>query len=223
MGAFLYPVLTLFYVTLFFWGLRSFRESSFWGTSWLLFIMVALIYDNLILSIGMWIGAGEMLEVLSLLRYLLNVFLTPTFVFIAWDILRRIQIEWAEYLTTRIVFNLYTFGVTVIGVYTEILWITLEPVHINGVLQYLPNNDSFVHIAIFLAVIPLFVSGVFLWHKNRWPILMCGVVLTMLIGCITFIFQNHLWVVIAECLLIICLVLTEWKLRLEDDYSAGLT
>src|SRR5690606_38320826 len=180
-GAVLHPVLTFFYFVFFCWGLRSFRESSFWGTSWLLFIMVALIYDNLILTIGQWIGIGDLLEVLSLLRYLLKVFLTPTSVFVAWDILRRVQVEWAEYLSTRIILNLYTFCVTVIGVYTEILWITLEPFKQNGVLQYLPHNHH-VSFVIFLTVIPLLVSGIVLWQKNQWPILMMGILLAMGLG-----------------------------------------
>lgn len=219
MGAFLYPILTCFYVVMFFWGLRSFRESSFWGTSWLLFIMVALTYDNLILTIGVFIGVGETLEVLSLLRYLLNVFLTPTFVFIAWDILRRLRIEWSEYLTIRIVFNLYTFGVTVIGVYTEILWITLEPAYRNGVLQYIPSNHDHIPFALFLTIVPLFISGIFLWHKHRWPILIVGILFAIGIGAMAALMQNTLWVAIAECMLIMSLVLTECKLRHEDFQS----
>lgn len=220
MGAVLYPFLTLIYMILFWWGLRSFRESSFWGTSWLLFIMVAFIYDNLILTIGQWIGTGDVLEVLSLLRYLLKVFLTPTFVFIAWDILRRLRIEWAEYLSTRIIFNLYTFSVTVIGVYTEILWITLEPSQQYGILQYLPHNHH-VSSVIFLTVIPLLVSGVVLWQKNQWPILMFGILLAMGLGMIALLVQMTICIAISEFLIIGCLVLTELKLRHEDFNLSG--
>lgn len=220
MGAVLYPFLTLIYMILFWWGLRSFRESSFWGTSWLLFIMVAFIYDNLILTIGQWIGTGDVLEVLSLLRYLLKVFLTPTFVFIAWDILRRLRIEWAEYLSTRIIFNLYTFSVTVIGVYTEILWITLEPSQQYGILQYLPHNHH-VSSVIFLTVIPLLVSGVVLWQKNQWPILMFGILLAVGLGMIALLVQMTICIAISEFLIIGCLVLTELKLRHEDFNLSG--
>lgn len=220
MGAVLYPLFTLFYVILFWWGLRSFRESSFWGTSWLLFIIVAFIYDNLILSIGQWIGKGDTLEVLSLLRYLLKVFLTPTFVFIAWDILRRLQIEWAEYLSTRLLFNVYTFGVTIFGVYTEILWITLEPSHQFGVLQYIPHNHQ-VSFMIFLTVLPLLIAGLFLWRKNHWPILWLGTFCAFVLGVVALIVQVSIIAAIAEFLIIISLVLTELKLRNEDFYLSN--
>lgn len=220
MGAVLYPLFTCFYLLLFCWGLRSFRESSFWGTSWLLFIMVAFIYDDLILTMGQWIGKGDILEVLSLLRYLLKVFLTPTFAFIAWDILRRLQIEWAEYLSTRLLFNLYTFGVTIFGVYTEILWITLEPSQQFGVLQYVPHNHH-VSYVIFFTVIPLLVAGFFLWWKNQWPILMLGIISALILGVIALFLQNSMLVAIAELLIIISLVLTELKLRNEDFYLSN--
>ena len=143
--------------------------------------MVAFIYDNLILTIGQWIGTGDTLEVFSLLRYLLKVFLTPTFVFIAWDILRRLQVEWSEYLSTRIIFNVYTLAVTVIGVYTEILWNTLEPYRQYGILQYIPH-DHHVSMVIFLTVIPLFIAGILLWQKNHWPILLIGMVCAFGLG-----------------------------------------
>ncbi len=220
MGAVLHPVLTLFYFVFFWWGLRSFRESSFWGTSWLLFIKVAFIYDNLILTIGQWIGTGDTLEVLSLLRYLLKVFLTPTFVFIAWDILRRLQVEWSEYLSTRIIFNVYTFAVTVIGVYTEILWNTLEPYRQYGILQYLPH-DHHVSMVIFLTVIPLFIAGFVLWQKNRWPILLIGMVCAFGLGTVALLIQSAIIVSIAEFLIISCLILTEIKLRNEDFYLSN--
>lgn len=222
MGAILYPILTGVYIGLFFWGLRSFRESSFWGTSWLLFIMVALCYDNLILAIGHWIGAGETLEVLSLLRYLLKVFLTPTFVFIAWDILRRLHIEWAEYLSTQILFNVYTFLVTVFGVYTEILWITLEPVSLHGILLYLPNHHH-IPVAIFLSIVPLVLSGYYLWKQLRWPILGFGVLIAIGIGGIALLCQSVIFASIAELLLIVSLVITEWKQRHEDFHRTGLS
>ena len=62
MDSFLYPVLTIGYLALFIWSFRSFRESFFWGTSWVLFIILALVYDNLILSLGIWLGQSELFE-----------------------------------------------------------------------------------------------------------------------------------------------------------------
>ncbi|SEN48472.1 hypothetical protein [Lihuaxuella thermophila] len=217
MDAFLYPVITCLYLILFIWSLRFFHESSFWGSLWVLFIIVGLIYNNLILSVGRWIGVGDVLEVLSMFRYLLHVLLTPTLVFVALDILRRIHVEWSEYLSTRIVYNLYTFSLTVVGVYSEILWINLEPTEINGVLAYIPA-DSNIHFSYstFLTLIPLLISGIVVWKRLRWPILIFGVLMALAGGVLTLASESMSLGSAFELILMWSLVVTEQKLKHED-------
>lgn len=82
----------------------------FWGTSWILFIILAFVYDNLVLSLGIWVGQSELFEMLSIVRYLLHVLLIPTLVYVSLDIMRRIRIEWSEYFVTHVVYHLYTFS-----------------------------------------------------------------------------------------------------------------
>ncbi|SHE94673.1 hypothetical protein SAMN05444392_10578 [Seinonella peptonophila] len=217
MDALLYPVLTIFYLGLFIWSFRTFHDSSFWGTSWLLFIMVGLIYDTTIISLGNCIGPGSLLETFSLLRYFLKVFLMPTVIFIAWDILRRVKVEWSNYLSARIAFNLCTFVVTVIGVFTEILLVTLQPVEAGGVLRYVQQGHPFPY-GILLTFVPLWIAGVYVWREERWPLLLGGVVLCFVLSLFSIAFGS-LWLSsLWEFLLVFTLVLSEWKLR-SDDYA----
>lgn len=213
---YIYPLLTILYLWMFIWSYRTFRNSSYWGTSWLLFIMVALIYDNTIISLGHWIGPGQTLETLSLMRYLLKVFLTPTLVFIAWDILRRIQVEWSGYLSSRILFNVYTFLITILGVFTEILWITIRPIEQAGVVRYIQMNHPIPYFSVFI-VIPLFIAGIYLWRQQRWPILLLGVSASIVLGFTTLLFHNDLFTSTAELIIVYSLVLSEWTLH-HDDY-----
>jgi hypothetical protein len=218
MDAFLYPVITVLYLILLFWSFRSFRESSFWGTSWTLFLIVALIYDNGVISLGGWLGRGELLEMLSLVRYLLHVLLTPTLVFVSLDILRRIHIEWSEYLSTHVIYNLYTFTLTVLGVFTEILWIDLEPVEVGGVVRYVAA-ESHLPYATILAMLPLLISGQMVWRRLRWPVLLVGVALSMVTGAVGF-FTNHMVIgSIGQLVLMWTLVITEQMLGHEDFQS----
>jgi hypothetical protein len=220
MDAFLYPVITFLYIILFIWSLRFFHESSFWGSSWVLFIIVGLIYNNLILSIGRWIGVGDMLEMLSMFRYLLHVLLTPTLVFVALDILRRIHVEWSEYLSTRIIYNLYTFSLTVVGVFTEILWINLEPVEVNGIVAYISaDSKSHLSYSTLLTLIPLLISGIMVWKRLRWPILIFGVLLALAGGVLTLIFDSMSLGSAFELILMWSLVVTEQKLKHEDFHT----
>ncbi len=217
MDAFLYPVITCLYIILFIWSLQFFRESSFWGSLWVLFIIVGLIYNNLVLSIGRWIGAGDLLEMLSMFRNLLHVLLTPTLVFVALDILRRIRVDWSEYLSTRIIYNLYTFSLTVAGVFTEILWINLEPVEINGIIAYVSDSSNTrLSYSSFLTLIPLLISGIMVWKRLRWPILIFGVLLALGGGVLNFIYGSMSLGSAFELILMASLVVTEQKLKHED-------
>lgn len=218
MDAFLYPIITVLYLTLFIWSFRFFRESSFWGTSWVLFIIVAFIYDNFILSVGNWIGVGETLEVLSLFRYLLHVLLIPTLVFVSLDILRRINVDWSEYLSVQIIYNLYTFTLTVIGVFTDILWIHLEPVQQNGVIRYIASESHLPYSSI-LTLIPLLISAIMVWRRLRWPILLMGIFLMVGGGMVAIVANSQVIGAAFELILMWSLVMTEQKLNHEDFHT----
>lgn len=213
---YLYPLFTLIYLSLFIWSYHTFRDSSYWGTSWLLFLIVIFIYENATFSLGSLLQAGPMLETLHLLRYLFKVFLTPTLVFIAWDILRRIQVEWSQYLSARILFNAYTFLITVIGIFTEILWSPLHAVQpVSGPILYEPIEPLFPYTSA-LILIPLFIAGFYVWKKERWPLLLCSVIISLLLGCLSLLIHVNLLTALAKLIFIGGLVLTEWTLRHED-------
>jgi hypothetical protein len=215
MDTFLYPLITVSYLVLFIWSFRFFRESSFWGTSWVLFIILALIYDNAVLSLGIWIGESDFLEMLNLFRYLLHVLLTPTLVFVALDILRRIQVEWSEYLMVKVFYHLYTFSLTVLGIFTDILWIDLKPVEKHGIIRYVASEPH-LPFATILAVIPLAVSAVVVWRRLRWPVLLAGVALALAGGAFAYVTDEPAIGSVFELVLMWSLVVTEQLLRSED-------
>ncbi|WP_124728353.1 hypothetical protein [Staphylospora marina] len=218
MDAYFYPVITFMYLVLFVWSFRTFRESSFWGTSWTLFLIVANIYSSIVLSAGAWIGQGYLLEMLSLVRYLLHVLLTPTLVFISLDILRRLHVEWSHDLSTGAVFNLYTFVLTVMGIFTEIIWIELVPVEVGGIVRYVPH-DGHVPVVMILPLVPLFLCGWMMWVRHRWPVLLFGVAVALLAGAVGI--SADVWYVssLGQWLLMWTLVVTEQRLSPEEYHS----
>ncbi|MBH8606295.1 hypothetical protein [Thermoactinomyces sp. CICC 10521] len=219
MDTFLYPLITILYLVLFVWSFRFFRESSFWGTSWILFLILTFIYDHAVLSVGNLFGEGDLLEMLSLFRYLFDVLLTPTLVFVSLDILRRIQVEWSEYLIVQVFTHLYTFLLTVLGIFTNILWINLEPVRIHGVIQYFPSKNYFPYSTI-LALLPLVVAAFFLWRQLRWPVLLAGIVIAVVGVGFACAVDNPAIGSVFELVLMWSLVMTELLLK-SDDYGPG--
>jgi hypothetical protein len=215
MDVFLYPILTVSYIALFIWSFRFIRESPYWGTYWLMFITLALIYDHAILSLGNWIGKGEMLEGLSLVRSLFQVLLTPTFVFVALDIMRRLRMEWTESLSVQVFYHLYTFVVTVMGIFMEILWVDMEPVSVHGLMRYVPVQAHFPY-ASALVLLPLLISGIFVWRKLRWPILLMGLFIVIIGGIGSLLLDQSALSAVSVFIFMWTLVLTEQMLLPED-------
>lgn len=220
MDVFLYPVLTVGYLALFVWSFRSFRESFFWGTSWVLFLILALVYDKAILSLGIFSEGSDLFEMLSLVRCLLRVLLVPTLAYVSLDILRRIRVEWSEYFVVHAFYHIYTFSLTVLGVFMNILWVEFVPQRINGVVQYMPQEVNFPVVTM-LILIPLLISGYLVWRKVRWPILLFGVSLAIFGGTVSYVlFQPGIGAVF-EFLLMASIVLTEQMLK-PVDYQQNL-
>ncbi|TCW39092.1 hypothetical protein [Laceyella sacchari] len=217
MDVFLYPILTVAYIALFIWSFRFIRESAYWGTYWLMFITLAMIYDNAILALGNWIGEGDMLEGLSLVRSLFHVLLTPTLVFVALDIVRRLRLEWTESLLVQVLYHLYTFVVTVMGIFMEILWVDMEPVVERGLLRYAPVQPQ-IPCASALVLVPLLISGILVWRKLRWPVLLIGLLLVMIGGSGAVLLGQPALSAVFVFIFIWVLVLTE-QMLLPEDYG----
>lgn len=214
MDTYLYPIIALAYLVLCVVYFRSFRESSFWGSAWVLFVMIGNIFDNLVLSLGHYIQPYR-LEALGDIRILLHIFLIPTISFIALDILRRIQVEWADRVITHMVYHFYTFILTIVGIYTEYLGVERTLTIQNGVIQYIPDS-SIVPVVSLLVAIPLLFSSLVLWKRLHWPYLTLGVLIS-LFGMVLSISLDQLVILaFSELLLMLFLVITEKKLYLED-------
>lgn len=97
MDTFLYLFFTGSYIALLIWGLIGIRKQDLpqW-TSFIYLIILALIYDNGIIAFGKWIGEGELLETLNLLRFWTHAFLTPLLVLFATGTLKESGVLWAQ-------------------------------------------------------------------------------------------------------------------------------
>jgi hypothetical protein len=75
----LYAAFAVGYIALFIWGVAMARRANlFLPSNVLPLVIVALIYDNLILATGHLLGEGALLESLHGARFWLHAFLTPS-------------------------------------------------------------------------------------------------------------------------------------------------
>lgn len=91
--AFMYGVLLLYSIT----------KLKFNLSSILLLVIIALIYDNLIIGIGIFIGEGNLLETLNIVRFWLHTLFTPTLIIFSYAILRESKVPWVQSTITFVI------------------------------------------------------------------------------------------------------------------------
>lgn len=95
MAAVLYPVYTVYLLLLLGWSCSLYQHSHDVGLFVLVLLIIAITYDNLIVSIGRWIGPGGVLLNLSHPRFIGHVLLTPLSIVAAFKLCSQDGMEWA--------------------------------------------------------------------------------------------------------------------------------
>lgn len=183
MDTFLYFLYAALYAILLIWGLDGIRKQDLarW-TSVIYIVILPLIYDNLLLPTGKWIGEGELLESLNFSRFCLHALLTPLLVMYSIGTLRESGIEWAKKKWLVILGILYTVGLIVLEFSIEVMGLELEVVKEYGAISYSNVEEATgPPIMVLLVTLMLIVASAILWKKTKWPVFFIGAVV-MTIG-----------------------------------------
>ncbi|WP_203568830.1 hypothetical protein [Aestuariimicrobium ganziense] len=171
------------YLVLLVWGVRQASRHGWWTPANLpLLVVAALVYDNLVLGIGRWIGEGSLLEGLNLARYWIHAAITPVLVAWALHTLRRAGFSWAQARWYQVASIAASLALTVAEYFLEVQGLTLEPQQEFGVLSYNSTEPaSGPPLMVLVVAAFLVVAGALLWKKQGWPWLFVGAVI-MTIG-----------------------------------------
>ncbi|WP_438297933.1 hypothetical protein [Sporosarcina sp. FA15] len=183
MDTFLYFLYAALYAILLIRGLYGIRKQDLarW-TSVIYIVILPLIYDNLLLPTGKWIGEGELLESLNFSRFCLHALLTPLLVMYSIGTLRESGIEWAKKKWLVILGILYTVGLIVLEFSIEVMGLELEVVKEYGAISYSNVEEATgPPIMVLLVTLMLIVASAILWKKTKWPVFFIGAVV-MTIG-----------------------------------------
>jgi len=183
MDTFLYFLYTFLYTALLIWGLYGIRKQELAKWSSVIYIVILpLIYDNLILATGKWIGEGELLESLNFSRFCLHALITPLLVMYSIGTLRESGIEWAKKKWLVIVGIIYTIGLMVFEFLVEVVGLEIEVVKEYGVVSYSNVEEATgPPIMVLLVTLILIVASAIVWKKTKWPIFFIGAIV-MTIG-----------------------------------------
>jgi hypothetical protein len=214
MDTYLYFLYAALYAVLLIWGISGIRKTDVrkW-TSVIYIVILPLIYDNLILATGKWIGEGELLESLNFARFCLHALITPLLVMYSVGTLRESGIEWAQKKWLVLVGLFYTVGLIVLEFATEVFGLELEVVKEYGVVSYSNVEEATgPPIMVLLVTLVLIVASAILWKKTIWPMFFIGAVVMTIGSAIPLNIESGAVTNAFELFLIFTLIWTKRKL-----------
>jgi len=151
-------------------------------------IAAGLVYDNFIISIGMTLGAGWLLQTLSWPRFAMHAVLTPFMMIAVTQIAASGGIRWAAGGRWRVTVWVLVVTMIILGVYEHLIGLETVPACFDGVMRYTSNlypahfcfegqepvQGGGPPIPSIIGNIITLVMGFALWRANGWPWLMMG-------------------------------------------------
>lgn len=209
MNTVIYFLLGVGYLVLLLWGIiLAKKQKHFRLSTILLLVIVGLIYDNLIIALGRYIGEGQLLENLSYPRYWLHALFTPTLVLFAWAICVETRIPWAKGTFVKAAAVLLTLGLICYELLTSVNGLALTPKWENDVLTYENSSQSTNGVMVMIITIVLIGVGFILFRKLHFPWLFVGTFVMVFGSSLAIWFKEFPMMNILEFILMISLVLT---------------
>ena len=179
MDPLLFGLFAVAYVVILIGGWKKHRKTA----SAILFLtVIGLIYDNLILAIGQWIGEGALLENLSYARFWIHALLTPTLILFSLFVLREAGIRVAYKAWFTVSFVILWIVATVVEFIVELRGLELTLEESYGVLSYAAaETASGPPPMILIVLVGLLIAGILLAWKKKWWWMLIGTV-AMTIG-----------------------------------------
>ena len=177
MAAIFYPMFTLALWALFRRTRKLLHEpiSPPARAKLLLAVIMALVYDNLVISSGRLLGEGPLLEALSLPRFLFRALFLPMVLVVGVEYARRADLAWARQKITLA--GAWAAALALAGWEgTSVYGQTLLAREFSGTLRYVSTAGEGPGLAAWAPALVTLVVGVFLWKPARWPWLFAGAV-----------------------------------------------
>lgn len=190
------------------------RKLKFNLSSILLLVIIALIYDNLIISIGKFIGEGDLLETLNIARFWLHALFTPTLIVFSYAILRESKIAWAQSTITTITTILLTC-VAIIAELFAIRNLKISATFEYGALSYSPTSEQ-IHLPIMmvLVILALLITAIVFIKRFKWWWILNGLIVMGISSAVPIQIHSNALTNISEFILILTLVFTKKRVDL---------
>ncbi len=178
-GTLIYSLYTLAHTATLVWAVSLFGRSPHLGLALVILVLAGLIYDNLIITIGKFIGQGTLLETLNKGRYWCHGLLSPLLLCFAVQVLHLARVPWDQAIWSDRAAWALTLGLIAIEVQTRMLNLNLKPITFAGTLRYkevVPSKE----IPVILVIVLVGAIGAIVWHPLHWSWMFWGAVVMLL-------------------------------------------
>ncbi|MED3981677.1 hypothetical protein [Priestia megaterium] len=177
-----------------------------------------MIYDNIIISLGSFIGEGNVLLLLSTFRFWLHALFTPTLLLFSYGVAKQSSLQWANKFIFKIIFLMSTLALIS---YEIIQTINKNPEILReyGIVRYTLVGASGPPLMVIIVAFILLVVGVSLYRKTRWSIMMIGVALMVIGSAIPINLPSTAIINIFELFFICSLFLTQRYVTFSTHYK----
>lgn len=122
METFLFLFLGFAYLCLFVWELLQVKKYGIRNyANFLILVIFGLVYDNLIIPFGRFIGEGNTLEALSKIRYWFHALFTPTLILFAWNVFHKTGLLSTRQTLWKLLAYVLTIGFIIYELLTSII------------------------------------------------------------------------------------------------------
>lgn len=163
----LYIVLGIAQAVIFVFGMRLYSRSRNWYALLAVLPIAFLIYDNFIIAAGTTIGEGELLKSLNAVRFYAHALLTPLLIIFGFGVARRAGVSWAQSRRNHAIFCTLATGLVLMGVYIDVLNLTLEVKAEEGLVRYVNTFFKGPPVPSIVTIIVLAIVGFFVWRKGK--------------------------------------------------------
>ena len=206
MDSYIFSLFALAYIVLLIWLLWKHAKSA---SIILVFVILALIYDNAILAAGDVLDDSGLLKILSVPRFWLHALFTPLLIIFSYFILVEARVPFAQKTWVAI---LYTMGtiVAIIAEYVLVLKdLSLKVKDEFGVISYTSSVESSgPPVMIILVICALVVTSIVLAWKRKFWWMLGGILVMAIASAITPFIESNAITNLSELCLVIALVVT---------------
>jgi hypothetical protein len=206
MDSFIFSLFAFVYIVLLIWLLWKHAKTA---SIILVFVIIALIYDNVILAVGDFIGEGELLKILSAPRFWLHALFTPFLIIFSYFVLAEARIPFAQKTWVAILFIVGTIVAIIMEYVLMVKDLSLKVTDEYGVISYTSATESSgPPVMMIIVIAALVVAAIVLAWKRKWWWMLVGLILMAVGGAIAPFIESNAVTNLSELCLVITLVST---------------